>query len=71
MAECAKGERVSSFNLTKSHDVTPYDPKIAQLATHLIRNPFNNIVSNFHLERDKKAKQGRTDWLQNHSNDIY
>ena len=69
MASCAKGARVSSFNLTKS-DVT-YDPKIAQRAIHLIRNPFNNIVSNFHLERHEKAKNGRTDWLQKYSNSIY
>jgi len=46
-----------------------YDPKIAQRAIHLIRNPFNNIVSNFHHERNKKARKG-TDWLQNYPNDV-
>jgi len=68
MASCAEGARVSSFNLTKSR--VTYNPKIAQRALHLIRNPFDNLVSNFHLERHEKAKKGRTDWLQNHPNDV-
>ena len=69
MADCAKGYSVSSlFNLTTSR--VTYNPKIAQRAIHLIRNPFNNLVSNFHLERHNKAKKGRTDWLQNHPNDV-
>jgi hypothetical protein len=47
-----------------------YDPKLVKRAIHLIRNPFNNIVSNFHLERHEKARKKRKEWLEKYSNDM-
>ena len=67
MGMCAKGAHVSSTNMTKVH--VKYDPKLAQRAIHLIRNPFNNIVSNFHLEQHKNFKKKRHTWLKEYSND--
>ncbi len=62
MDMCGKGAHVSSNNLTKVH--VKYDPALAQRAIHLVRNPFNNIVSNFHLERHNKARKGSYYWLE-------
>jgi len=64
IADCAKGYSISPSSLTKSR--VTYDPKIAQRAIHLIRNPFNNIVSNFHNKA--KSKEGSVDWQ--YPNDI-
>ena len=68
MKMCAAGSHVSSSNITKVPVM--YDPKIVQRAIHLIRNPFNNIVSNFHLEQHKKAKMGRSDWLKKYPSSV-
>jgi len=72
---CAKGSRmvtevdtISGTQLLTKLDVK-YDPNLAQRAIHLVRNPFNNIVSNFHLERNENAKKDRKEWLQKYSND--
>jgi hypothetical protein len=63
---CGKGAHVSISNMAKVH--VKYDPTLAQRAIHLVRNPFNNIVSNFHLERHTKAKKGKGDWLKRYPN---
>ena len=69
MEMCAKGAQVSEGNLTKNH--VKYDPKLAQRAIHLIRNPFNNIVSNFHLLIKENTKKPDSSTLrQRYSNDI-
>lgn len=67
MFMCSNGARVTSWNSTKVN--VNYDPKLAQRAIHLVRNPFNNIVSNFHLERHEKSKKKRSEWLEKYSND--
>jgi len=65
---CAKGSHVSASNATKVHVM--YKPNIVHRAVYLIRNPFNNIVSNFHLEQHEKAKKGRSDWLERYPNSV-
>ena len=67
MEMCAKGAHVSSTNMTKVH--VKYDPHLAQRAIHLVRDPFDNIVSNFHLERHNKEKRGQDQWLKDYPND--
>ncbi len=50
-----------------------YDPKLVSRAIHLIRNPFDNIVSNFHLEHHAKIRTNTTasrHWLEKYSNDV-
>ena len=79
MAMCSKGSMMyGKVNATtgvrlpkESHKTeVSYDPHLAQRAIHLLRNPFDNIVSNFHLERNEKKKMGRQDWLQRYPNTI-
>lgn len=41
-----------------------YDPSIVKKAIHLIRNPFDNTVSNFHLAHHKYEKSGDMELLQ-------
>lgn len=67
MLMCSNGARVTLLNSTKVN--VNYNPKLAQRAIHLVRNPFNNIVSNFHLERHEKFKKKRNEWLEKYSND--
>ena len=45
-----------------------YDKKLVQRAIHLIRDPFDNLVSRFHLEQHEKTKKNRTEWLQSYPN---
>ena len=66
--ECASGSHLSSTDPTKQ--LVQYDPKLVQRAIHLIRNPFNNIVSNFHLEQHEKIKKNRTSWLLDYPNNV-
>lgn len=46
-----------------------YNASLVQRAIHLIRDPFDNVVSNFHLEQHEKNKTGDTEWLEKYSND--
>mmetsp|Transcript_5303 Transcript_5303/g.7280 ORF Transcript_5303/g.7280 Transcript_5303/m.7280 type:complete len:399 (-) Transcript_5303:125-1321(-) len=41
-----------------------YDEKLVQRAIHLIRDPFNNIVSRFHLQQHAHTKKGDNNWLK-------
>jgi len=76
---CATGSRIvnaSSYQSTtgKYQQITAqipitYDPNIVSRAIHLVRNPFNNLVSNFHLERHSKIRKQDTKWLNNYPND--
>jgi len=40
--------------------------KLVKQATHLIRNPFNNMVSRYHLELNRNAKD--REWVSKHPN---
>lgn len=70
LSMCAKGGIIHATNdeWEKSH--VRYDPNLAQRAIHLIRNPFDNAVSNFHLEHNEKKKKGRKNWMLHFSNDV-
>lgn len=46
-----------------------YDPSFVKKAIHIARDPFDNIVSNFHLEYHEKKKESNQHWLQTYSND--
>jgi Sulfotransferase domain len=46
-----------------------YDYNKIVRAVHLIRNPFDNMVSRYHLGRHKKLKTNRTDWIEKYTED--
>mmetsp|Transcript_62091 Transcript_62091/g.183505 ORF Transcript_62091/g.183505 Transcript_62091/m.183505 type:complete len:478 (-) Transcript_62091:462-1895(-) len=43
-------------------EVTLYDANLVQRAVHIIRDPFDNIVSRFHLEQHAHDKRGDAEW---------
>mmetsp|Transcript_24882 Transcript_24882/g.36493 ORF Transcript_24882/g.36493 Transcript_24882/m.36493 type:complete len:387 (-) Transcript_24882:476-1636(-) len=47
-----------------------YDERIVQRAIHLIRDPFNNIVSRFHLQQHRHTKKNDQDWLKNYPSTV-
>lgn len=47
-----------------------YDPVVVERAIHLVRNPFDNLVSRFHHEQKENPKRGKERWVNRYSNDI-
>jgi len=45
-----------------------YNASLVQRAIHLIRDPFDNVVSNFHLEQHEKTKKKDESWLKKYPN---
>ena len=69
LSRCVQGHRKGGEGLNEK-EIVEYDPFLVQRAIHIIRNPFDNIVSNFHLEQKKKVRQKSTDWLKMYPNDV-
>jgi hypothetical protein len=47
-----------------------YHPRVIEKAIHLIRNPFDNLVSRFHHEQKENPKRGKDRWVNRYSNDV-
>jgi hypothetical protein len=47
-----------------------YDPGVVERAIHLVRNPFDNLVSRFHHEQKENPKRGKTRWVDRYTNDV-
>ena len=60
LKRCAQGFRKNE-SFEDKEDITWYNPHLAQKAIHIVRNPFDNLVSNFHLEWKKKMKRMKSD----------
>jgi len=88
LIECLSGaKRVTegkSYNTKKAKykkEYVSYHPSVVEKAIHLIRNPFDNLISRFHHEQKEhkkrvtsgqKDKQGLTAsaWVERYSNDV-
>ena len=89
LVECLSGARrvteVKSSNNNKKakykKEYVSYHPSVVEKAIHLIRNPFDNLISRFHHEQKEhkkkvtsgqKDKQGLTAsaWVERYSNDV-
>lgn len=64
-----KMEDTSSSDLPDGFELVHYDADLVQKAIHLIRNPFHNIVSRFHLERKHWVSRDKTAELERFTND--
>lgn len=66
MSSCARGSYTDEY---LNRQTVEYDFKSVKKAIHLFRDPFSNIVSNFHLDRNEHEKQNKVDWLKKFTND--
>lgn len=56
----ARGKALSQVE--KLH--TFIDPSLVQRAVHVVRDPFDNVVSRFHLEQHVHEKKNDTEWME-------
>jgi hypothetical protein len=63
---CRSGSR---HGKNKTKDLVTYRQGVAQRAIHLIRNPFDNLVSRLHMERTNWQIKGYKDRLQRYTPD--
>ena len=59
MVQCASARGEDAYDLT-----------LVKKVIHLIRNPIDNVVSNFHHQFKVKAESGENEWMSSYSNDI-
>ena len=55
----ARGKALYQVEKHRTH----YDPSLVQRAVHVVRDPFDNIVSRFHLEQNVHKKKNDAEWL--------
>ena len=65
--ECLLGTRMfGQYSKHPKEQKHVYEEQFIQKAIHLIRNPFDNIVSRFHLHWNHQNKWNNTQWLDAH-----
>lgn len=60
----------SSSSIQYKKQYVTYHPAVVERAIHIIRNPFDNLVSRFHHEQKEYKKKNRTSWTERYSNDV-
>jgi len=56
----------SSYKERFVKNIAIYDQSIIARTVHLIRNPFDNVVSRFHLKRNQMIGRAEYDWLDSY-----
>ena len=64
LVQCLSGRRGYTKHGKPVAEMVTYSPSLVRKAVHLIRNPFDNVVSRFHLEHHSYRKHNDTDKLQ-------
>jgi hypothetical protein len=65
---CLKGERgVIDEDSKVTSEFVSYSSDLVKKAVHIFRNPFDNVVARFHLDRKIQA-QDNPDWLETYPN---
>ncbi len=60
----------SSSIIQYKKEYVTYHPAVVERAIHMIRNPFDNLVSRFHHEQKEYKKKNRSSWTDRYSNDV-
>ena len=65
--KCLTGKRILTSGAGQTvTELQAYDEKFIKKAVHLIRNPFDNIVSRFHLHWKHQKAKGDDSWILSH-----
>jgi hypothetical protein len=62
---------LKNANAGYQKEYTTYHPSLVEKAVHLIRNPFDNLVSRFHHEQKEHKKRHDTQWTNRYSNNAH
>lgn len=61
---CLEGSRLTNIGNETVTETDTYDPLFIKKSIHLMRNPFDNIVSRFHLAWNHESKAANSKWLE-------